>query len=134
MGTFARVRLAKEVYAVPVRHVVEIRELGEGAYVPGAGPTMLGVRNVRGHVLPVADLAALLGVSRQTPGNLMLVAEADGVQVGLAVDEVIDVGEMGEPGEPADSSLLVGAAMTDGDLVGVIDMPRVLQMLQGTQP
>jgi len=134
MGTFARVRLAKEVYAVPVRHVVEIRELGEGACVPGAGPAMLGVRNVRGHVLPVADLAALLGVSSQTPGNLMLVAEADGVQIGLAVDEVIDVGEMGEPAEPADSSLLVGATMADGDLVGVIDMPRVLQTLQGTQP
>lgn len=134
MGTFARVRLAKEVYALPIRHVVEIRDLGEGACVPGAGPVMVGVRNVRGQVLPVADLAALLGVPSQTPAKLMLVAEADGVQVGLAVDEVIDVGEMDEPAEPADSSLLTGAAMADGDLVGVIDMPRVLRTLQGTQP
>ncbi len=134
MGTFARVRLAKEVYAVPVRHVVEIRNLGEGAHVPGAGPAMLGVRNVRGQVLPVADLAALLGVPSQSPARLMLVAEADGVRVGLAVNEVIDVGEMDEPAGPADSSLLTGATMADGDLVGVIDMPRVLQALQGTQP
>jgi len=130
MDIYARVRVASESYAVPVGHVVEIRELGHGTHVPGAGPAMLGVRNVRGHVLPVADLATLLGVHSQAPATLMLVAEADGMRVGLAVDQVVDVGEMADPSEPADSSLLAGATMVGGELVGVIDVPRVLEALQ----
>ena len=133
MGIYARVQVASESYAVPVGQVVEIRELGQGTYVPGAGPAILGVRNVRGQVLPVADLATLLGVHSQARATLMLVAEADGMRVGLAVDQVVDVGEMAEPAEPADSRLLVGATMTGGELVGVIDVPRVLQALRGTQ-
>ena len=132
MSTYARVKLASELFAVPVGNVVEIRELGEGASVPGAGPAILGLRNVRGRVLPVADLATLLGVPSHAAARLMLVAEADGLQVGLAVDEVTEVGEMPEPDEPADSDMLTGAAMAHGDLVGVIDVPRVLQALKGT--
>ncbi len=81
----------------------------------------------------MADLATLLGVHSQAPATLMLVAEADGMRVGLAVDQVDDVGEMAGPAEPADARLLVGATMTSGELVGVIDVPRVLQALRGTQ-
>jgi chemotaxis signal transduction protein len=125
--------VGSESYAVPVGHVVAIRELGEGPAVPGAGPAMLGVRNVRGQVVPVADLAALLGVRRRAPAGLMLIAEAGGLRVGLAIDQVTDVGELpepGEPGEPSEPGLLSGTIMTGGELLGVIDVPGVLAALE----
>ncbi len=132
METYARVSVASETYAVPVGHVVAIRELGEGPEVPGAGPAMLGVRNVRGQVVPVADLATLLGVHHPAPAGLMLIAEAGGRQVGLAIDQVTDVAELPDPDENSDSGLLSGTIMTGGELVGVIDVPRVLATLAGT--
>jgi chemotaxis signal transduction protein len=134
MGIYARIKVGAELYAVLVDHIVEIRELGDGTQVPGAPPAVLGVRNVRGQILPVADLASLLGVQRLAAPSLMLVAEDAGLRVGLAINEVVDVGEMPEPPEPADLSLLTGATLTGGELVGVIDVPRVLQTLGETAP
>jgi chemotaxis signal transduction protein len=136
MGTYARVKVASEAYAVPVRHVLEIRELGPGTGVPGAGPAVLGVRNVRGQVLPVVDLAILLEVRNPAPPTVMLVAEAGGVRAGLAVEQVVDVGDLPGPEEPADPGLLAGpvlagTVLADGVLIGVLDVPRVFEALSG---
>jgi purine-binding chemotaxis protein CheW len=147
--TYARFTVGPEQYGVPVRHVVEIRELGACTPVPGAPPAILGVRNVRGQVLPVADLASVLGVNcgadsaGQVPG-LMLVAEHAGLTAGLSISDVIDVGELPEP-SPADDltrppgregrhDLVVGTTMADDQLIGVLDVPKVFQALAEMAP
>jgi purine-binding chemotaxis protein CheW len=143
--TYARFKVGPEQYGVPVGHVVEIRELGECTPVPGAPPAILGVRNVRGQVLPVADLALVLGVpggagsAGQGPG-LMLVAEDAGLTVGLAVSDVVDVGELPEPSPAGDLALgpqgrhdlLAGTAMAGDQLIGVLDVPKVFLALAET--
>lgn len=113
------------MYAVPVAHVIEVAALGEVVPVPGARPEVLGVRDVRGHILPVIDLAALLGIPHTGPADRLLVIADGDRRACLAVDEIIDVGQLGEPTEETESSLLRGAVLTGGDLVGVIDVPRV---------
>ena len=60
-GLHVRVRVADEHYALPVADVLEVAELGEVTPVPGAGAAVLGVRNLRGQVLPVVDLATVFG-------------------------------------------------------------------------
>jgi len=44
------------------------------------------------------------------------------------------VGELADPAEETESDLLVGATLAGGDLVGVIDVPRVFASLEGTRP
>jgi chemotaxis signal transduction protein len=139
MGTYVRVKAAGEAYAVPVDHVLEVAELGQVRAVPGARPELLGIKSVRGQILPVVDLARLLGVHRAAPPVRLLVAEARGFRVGFAIDEVTGIGgleepdELTEPAPGAGSGLLAGATLSDGELVGVVDVPRVFESLDGTR-
>ncbi len=56
-------------------------------------------------------------------------AEAGGRQAGFAIDEVSDVGDLPDPAEETESDLLVGATLADGELIGIIDVPRVFDAL-----
>lgn len=119
---------------MPVEYVREVSELGQVEAVPGARPGMLGVRNLRGQILPVVDLATMLGLAAAAPPGRLLVAEAGGRRAGFAIDEVSEVGQLPDPAEKAGSDLLVGAALAGGELTGVIDVPRVFDALDGTRP
>jgi purine-binding chemotaxis protein CheW len=124
-------RVGTELYALPVGNVLEIAELGELSPVPGTASTVLGVRNLRGRVLPVFDLALLFGVPGDGAPSTLVVAEDRGRQAGLAIDEVTDVGELSETAAESDSEFLVGSTLEDGKLVGVIDASRVFAALEG---
>ena len=130
MSVHVRLRVASEAYAMPVEHVLEVADLGQVRAVPRSRPELLGVRNLRGQVLPVVDLALLFGIPRTVPPGRMIVAEAGGHRAGFAIDEVSGVGELGDPAEETESDLLVGAALGGGDLIGVIDVPRVFDSLE----
>lgn len=133
MSTYVRLRVAAEAYAMPVGHVREIADLGTVTPVPGLRPEVLGVRNLRGQILPVIDLAMLLRVARTDTPARLLVAEAGGLAAGLAIDEVSGVGEMPEPTDESDSDLLSGAVLDGDDLIGVIDVPGVFAELERAQ-
>jgi len=126
-----RLRVASEEYAIPVEHVREVADLGEVQAIPGSRPEMLGVRNLRGQILPVVDIAFLLGIDATAPPTRLLVAEAGGREAGFAVGVVSDVGELPDPTEKTESSLLMGATLAGGDLVGLIDVARVFDSLEG---
>jgi len=130
VSVHVRLRVAGEAYAVAVEYVLEVAELGELAPVPGAHPSVLGVRNLHGEVLPVFDLAAVFGISRAEPAARLLVAEHDGKRAGFAIDEVTDVGELTDPAEETESAFLYGATLDDGVLVGVVDVGRVFDALE----
>ncbi len=129
MSVQVRLRVASETYAMPVEHVLEVADLGQVRAVPGARPELLGVRNLRGRILPVVDLALLLEIPRTAPPGCLLVAEAGGRRAGCAIDEVSEVGELPDPAEETESGLLAGALFGEGDLIGVIDVPRVFDAL-----
>jgi chemotaxis signal transduction protein len=109
---------------------VEIASLGEIAPVPGARPEILGVRNLRGQILPVIDLALVLGLSAVAPPNQLLVAEAGNITAGFAIDEVSNVEELPDPTDPAESEFLLGAMIHEGEPLGVIDVPGVFGSLR----
>jgi purine-binding chemotaxis protein CheW len=134
MSIHVRLRVAGEAYAVPVGNVVEVVRPGEVTPVPGAAAELLGVLNLRGHVLAVADLARVLGLRAATPPARMLVAESGDLRAGLVIDDVSEVGELGDPTEPAESDLLAGATLSGGDLIGIIDLDRVLRRLAEARP
>ena len=125
-----QVRVGAELYALAVTHVLEVGEIGELTVAPGASRATLGVRNLRGDLLPVFDLAAVLGLPRSEAPQRMLVAERGGTRAGFAVDEVTDVDELPEADQQVDSALLSGAALIDNSLVGVIDVDRLFDALE----
>jgi chemotaxis signal transduction protein len=130
MNTYAQLRLAAEAYAVPIGNVVEIASLGDLTAVPGARPEILGVRNLRGQILAVIDLAQVLGVIAAEPPRQLLVAESGSTQAGFAIDEVSQVGELPDPTEGAESDFLLGTMIHEGQLLAVIDVPRIFGSLQ----
>jgi purine-binding chemotaxis protein CheW len=122
MSMVVGMRVGEGQFALPVDHVREIARLGAISPVPGAGAALLGVRNLRGQVLPIFDLAALLGVGGGERPARIVVAEHRGQRAGLAIDAVTDVGELPDAG-PAGRDALVSAS-------GLIDVPRLFGALE----
>jgi purine-binding chemotaxis protein CheW len=81
-------------HALDTSHVLEVMRPGALAPVPGAPPLLLGVTTLRGAVLPVFDLGALLGQAPAPAGPtaLALVLGRDAPDLAFAVTEVLDVG------------------------------------------
>jgi purine-binding chemotaxis protein CheW len=130
MGTYVRLKVAAETYAVPVGHVLAIVGPGDLTPVPGALPEILGVRKLRGQIVPVIDLALVLGLTADEPRRQLLLAEAEGVKAGFTIDEVTSVGELDGPLDGAESDFLVGVMVRDGEPLGVIDIPQILRSLR----
>jgi len=127
--TYVRLRVAGEAYAIPVGQVLEVADPGEVVAVPRAPREVTGVRNLRGRLLPVVDLARVLGVEPTAPARRLLVADVDGQQAGLLADEVSGVAELAGATEDTESELLQGAVLADGELIGLLDLAAILRLL-----
>jgi chemotaxis signal transduction protein len=124
-----RLRVGRERYAVPIENVLEVAELGSLSALPGAGAAVLGVRNLRGQVLPVFDLARVLAITGDAALPRVVVAEHEGRLAGLAVDEVTDVVALAGETEQAEAEYLSGTTLEDGQLVGILDIERLFGSL-----
>jgi purine-binding chemotaxis protein CheW len=124
-----RVRVGGESYALPVTDVLEVAALGEVAPLPGAPSAILGVRNLRGQILPVVDLANVLGLPAGTSPDRVVVTESGGRRAGLAVEAIDDVDELADADEPAESPYLTGAVLSANELIGVLNVASVLDSI-----
>lgn len=129
-----RVRVASEDYALSVSDVLEVSDFGEVTPVPGAPSAVLGLRNVRGNVMAVVDLAAILHLAGQPERERIVVAAQGGRQAALAVDSIVGVEELPESAETAESLHLTGAVLIGGSLVGVVDVKSILDHIQQRSP
>ena len=91
-------RLGGEGYALEVLRVQEVLDVLAMTEVPGASRCLLGVINLRGHVVPVYDLRIPFGLPvdakpARAPSVLIVENEAgnDSEVTGLLVDRVSDV-------------------------------------------
>jgi purine-binding chemotaxis protein CheW len=66
---FLEFGLAGESYAVELALVREVCAGKQITYIPGAPPFMAGVANIRGRILPVADLAVFFGIQAEATGR-----------------------------------------------------------------
>ena len=95
--SFVVFRLGGEGYAIEVMRVQEVLDMQSLTEVPGGPKFLLGVINLRGHVVPVYDLRMPFGLpkdTKQTRAPCVLIVEYVGhdVQItGLLVDRVSDV-------------------------------------------
>jgi chemotaxis signal transduction protein len=127
-----RIRLGTEHYALDLDHVLEVVELGDITPVPGSGANLIGLRNLRGEILPALDLSALLGVvGEKAPRSLVVVADGER-RAGLAVDELIDLSQLPAATTSVDSLLVRESVLLEGALVGVVDVSAMLGSFAGS--
>jgi len=84
--------LDKAFFAVEARLVQEVVKVGEITPVFAAPPGVLGIRNLRGRIVTVIDMAAHLGLGGVTTdtGNRLLIMEHQGEFFGFLVDALTD--------------------------------------------
>lgn len=124
-------RVGDRRLAVDGRRVREVLPPGPVSMVPRAATALVGMRNVRGEILCVADLALLLGGARLGEPSMHSVVVLDASEpLGLLVDDVDALFEPGIPQGPApgapeaDSGLVITAMTRDG--VPVADVDAIL--------
>jgi purine-binding chemotaxis protein CheW len=121
-------------YACGIDAVREIIPFRRCTRLPGAPSFVCGLINLRGTLVTVLDLAARLdvGVVDRAEGSIVL-AEHGSKVVGLGVDRVRDVQaippEDVEPatGDDARAGLVRGLAHVDGQVVVLLDVPRLVR-------
>ena len=110
--------LGGRAHAVEARYVREVLRRPVLSAVPSAPPALVGVANVRGEILVVADISPLLAVPTPPADGPVLVLDGPGPSLGVLVDGVHDFVEVpadsiapvpdDAPEGPAASSLLLG--------------------------
>lgn len=135
-------RLADEVYAIDILRIREILEYNLPTSVPMMPPSVRGVINLRGAVVPVIDLAVRFGreatgVGKRTCIVIVEVQHEGSTHIlGLLVDGVNAVMEIGadsiEPapafGTRVNTEFIAGMARVDGRFVIILDIARVLSI------
>ena len=85
-GAFLLVRAGGRQVGLAVEAVIEVREPDELGAIPTLEPALRGVTSLRGQLMPVLNLAALLG-GEAGPGLVVVVTDLGGRRVGLEVDD-----------------------------------------------
>lgn len=128
-GVHVHLRVGAERYALPVEDVRSIVDMEGMTPVLGMPPSVLGLRPLDGTLLPVFALATLLGVAGGESARIVVV-EAAGGELGLAVDDVLDVAPLPALDDADAPGPLRGSTLLDGALVGSIDLGAVLGSLE----
>jgi purine-binding chemotaxis protein CheW len=128
--------VAGERYGIEVSRILEIIRLPPITSLPGSANSVTGVINLRGRIVPVVDLRERLGLPAAPPSRFtrIVVAHAEGTQLGLVVDAVDEVIRIPQTAiEPAGALAvgaaaehLVGIARSADGLVILLDLERLL--------
>jgi purine-binding chemotaxis protein CheW len=133
-------RVAGEEYAVGIMQVREILQYGTVTKVPGTPPSVRGVLNLRGSVIPVIDLAVKFGLPESvvTKRSCVVIVEvtleAEKTVMGLMVDAVsqvmdLDQNQIQPPpafGTQVKIDYLTGMGESGNKFVLLLDLERAL--------
>jgi purine-binding chemotaxis protein CheW len=145
-GTAAEIELATFYVAdlllgIPINEVEEISRYCTVTPVPGAPESVSGVMSLRGEVVTVLDLRAVLGLgktecARQTRN---VIVHAGGERIGLLVDRVADVvraatADLLPPPanmSGADSTMFHAVYRMESELLVLVDVAAVTTTAEG---
>src|SRR4051794_7420183 len=139
---FLAFRVSGRRYALPAEDVAEVLTVPAVARLPHSPPSLMGLANIRGTVIPVVLPAALLGRDGFSPGpSSRAILLNRGALVAWAVDAVetlvsveasrIEIGQAALAAEPGE--LLLGAFQEDADheVTKILDAAALLDAAFG---
>ena len=126
--------LGKERYAIEVDWVREVVRLADITPLPGAPPSIAGVINYRGEIIPAVDLRTLFGIASQGLVDMLWVILVGGTKVdfGVLVSQVAEFVALGPEDLlhlPLESSVQIKGELAKGvtrDALVVLDGRRLL--------
>lgn len=125
------VEVGEDVLAVPLTGLAAVVERAPIASLPGAPPSVLGLAGVRGELLSVHSLAALLGRTDHREGSRPLLVVHGTDQAALAVDRVRGLVRLPRASLPAaGAGRLVGVSEHAGTTWTVLDLGAAVAALQ----
>lgn len=91
-----RFRVGDTLFGIEAKLVIEVVKIGELTYVHDAPPEVMGIRNLRGHIVTVIDTSLHLGTNHKviSPDSRLLIMEKHGEFYGYLVDAVHDAQEL----------------------------------------
>jgi purine-binding chemotaxis protein CheW len=115
----------RETYAMPIDQLTAVYENIAVAPVPCVPSFVAGIANIRGHILPVLDLAVLLNVPREdTERRALIVVSDSDSSVALAVEAVGEVTTFLKQDLTSIPGAYLQGVMQDG--VAVLDVAAIL--------
>lgn len=128
-----RVTIAGQAFAIESDLVHEVVRTPPITPLPGAPPFLVGVAAHRGLVVPVVDLARLLGRGQTELGgrSRMAIGRADGMVVALLADEVVGLSRFparalrSAPLGAEGAEFILGVIFEGGSL-NILDLRRAL--------
>lgn len=138
-------RLEDELFAIEAQSVREILDLVPITEVPNAPPFARGLINVRGRVVPLADLKVAFGMHRaeqdQDTRIVVIETEIDGepTVVGVLADKVYDVTDIEEAaiqeaprvGMRWRAEFVKGIGKRNGNFIVIPDLGRIFETKGG---
>jgi purine-binding chemotaxis protein CheW len=115
-----------DLYAVPIVAVREVVTRPRVRAVPGMPPSVVGLFNLRGEVLPLFDAAVLIGTGRIVDPPYGVVLAMAGGSVGLAVTGPPRAEVLDEAAGPSDAPGTAGAYRLGDDLATLLDVDALL--------
>jgi purine-binding chemotaxis protein CheW len=133
-------KIGHQIYAVPLSDVSEVIRDEELTPVPGAAADLLGIRHLRGRIMPVLDGRRRLGLTDMPPQNpeqvRVITLSCAGQLIGFRVDEVgellnirdaeISAPQAGRAGRRDDP--VSGVLSWQNDFVALLDPGRLCRM------
>jgi purine-binding chemotaxis protein CheW len=123
---FLLVRVGTRAYGLPLERVVEVADLTEVLPVPRTDASVRGLTPLRGRLVPLVHLGALLGLRAPPPehGRAAVLLQLAGHQVALEVDDAEEVVRVAALPLPDGESLpwAVGVAPRGDGLVPILDL------------
>lgn len=132
LESYAVVRLAREFFGLGLAFVREFVHLRGIVPVPCCPPHIAGNMNLRGDVLTIVDLRAMLGVRRDGETTEVAVLAAGELRVGVLAAEIVDVLHVAQadvrpvPVTGAGREYSRGVVMHEGRVVTLLDVERIL--------
>lgn len=140
-GKYMTFKLAEEIYGLEILKVREIIGLMDITRVPRVADFIRGVINLRGKVIPVADLRLKFGMEacQSTDQTVIIVVQcavgSRNLTMGLLVDQVLEVlsieasqieppPSLGDAGDQ--SQFILGVGKANDRVVFLLDIGRVL--------
>lgn len=93
---YAGIHLGNETFALPISEVQEVVFMDSITPLHSSPNFLLGVMNLRGRIVCVADLAVKIGVSTQAEKHKgrVVIVHRSGVEIGFRVDALEDIFEL----------------------------------------